>query len=205
MTTATKSDELRTAYVADLRRAARGLPKARREELVAEIAEHLREALPVGADEAETRNALDRLGEPGQIVAEEYRRLDLTPVQGGPVEWIAVGMLLLGGLVIPVLGWVIGAVMLWTSRVWTRREKLVGTLIFPGGLGAMVYLVAFAAAGTAETCSSMSSPGGPTITHCTGGGSTASDVLHIVLAVALLVGPILTAVYLARRIRRPAV
>ncbi len=89
--------------------------------------------------------------------------------------------------------------------MWTRREKLVGTPIFPGGLGGMVYLVALAVAGTAETCSGFSSPGGPTVTHCTGGGSTASDVLHLVLAVVLLIGPILTAVYLARRIRRPAI
>jgi hypothetical protein len=33
--------------------------------------------------------------------------------------------------VIPFLGWVLGAVLIWLSRLWTTRDKLVGTV---GGL-----------------------------------------------------------------------
>src|SRR5215467_5982217 len=29
--------------------------------------------------------------------------------------------------------WPIGAVLLWTSRVWSTRAKLIGTLVPPGG------------------------------------------------------------------------
>ena len=32
---------------------------------------------------------------------------------------------------IPFLGWVVGVVLLWISRLWTTRDKLIGTL---GGL-----------------------------------------------------------------------
>jgi hypothetical protein len=33
--------------------------------------------------------------------------------------------------VIPFLGWVVGVVLRWISRLWTTRDKLIGTL---GGL-----------------------------------------------------------------------
>jgi hypothetical protein len=31
-------------------------------------------------------------------------------------------------LVIPFLGWVVGVVLVWLSRLWTTRDKLIGTL-----------------------------------------------------------------------------
>jgi hypothetical protein len=33
--------------------------------------------------------------------------------------------------VIPFLGWVLGAILVWLSRLWTTGDKLVGTV---GGL-----------------------------------------------------------------------
>ncbi len=84
------STALTTAYVAELRRAARDLPKARRLELLDQIQEHLRDAVAVDASETATRTALDRLGEPGQIVAEELERLGITPAAGGAFEWITI-------------------------------------------------------------------------------------------------------------------
>jgi hypothetical protein len=47
--------------------------------------------------------------------------------------YTAVGLLLFGGL-IALLGWIVGAVLVWRSSVWTRREKLLGTLVLPFGL-----------------------------------------------------------------------
>jgi hypothetical protein len=35
-------------------------------------------------------------------------------------------------LLIPVLGWVVGAVLLWLSHNWTTREKRIGTLLALG-------------------------------------------------------------------------
>src|SRR5262249_26217803 len=70
----TMTQPLVLAYVEELRRAARDLPSARRAELVQEIEEYLAEALPPDAGEAEVRTALDRLGDPEQIVAAERGR-----------------------------------------------------------------------------------------------------------------------------------
>lgn len=49
-------------------------------------------------------------------------------------EVVALWLLLIGGIILPVLGWIIGVVILWASERWTRRDKLIGTLVVPGGL-----------------------------------------------------------------------
>ena len=185
------------AYIKQLRRAARQLPRANRDELVAQIEEHLREALAPGASEAAVRTELDRLGPPAEIVAAEYERLGVAPVSGGWFEWIALGLLLIGGLILPFLGWLVGAIMLWISRVWTWREKLAGTLLVPGGLGSFA-LFALLAAGSGPECSSP--PGGNF--HCGGAPSRVPDVLLVPLLAFGVLASIATVVYLGRRVRR---
>ncbi|MEV1292905.1 hypothetical protein [Pseudonocardia sp. NPDC049635] len=44
---------------------------------------------------------------------------------------LTVLMLMLGGFVLPVVGWLAGVVMLWTGRAWTVGEKWLGTLVWP--------------------------------------------------------------------------
>lgn len=48
-------------------------------------------------------------------------------------EWATVALL--------PLVWVVGVVLLWRSRAWTRRDKLIGTLVVPGGLAFVIYVV----------------------------------------------------------------
>jgi hypothetical protein len=48
-------------------------------------------------------------------------------------EWATVALL--------PLVWVIGVVLLWRSPAWTVRDKLIGTLIVPGGLAFVFYVV----------------------------------------------------------------
>ena len=126
-------------YLKRLNKAAANLPRARRKELIREIESHLSEALPAGASEAEALNVLERLGEPADIVAEAGT--GQAPARAGLNEWLAIPLLLIGGVVIPVLGWFVGVVLLWTSRIWTVRDKLIGTLVVPGGLATAVFLV----------------------------------------------------------------
>lgn len=190
------------AYLKQLRRAARRLPRANRDELVAQIDEHLREALPPGATEASVRTELDRLGSPAEIVAAEYERLGVRPASGGWFEWITLLLLLIGSLIIPILGWLVGAIMLWISRVWTAREKLAGTLIMPGGLGAVVLFALLVGSG-GESCGGSGGPGRPTVFHCT---QTDPPVLPNAVSIPLLVvwavASIATVVYLGRQVRR---
>jgi hypothetical protein len=184
-------------YLKQLRRAARRLPRSDRDELVGQIEEHLREALPPGAGESVVRTELDRLGSPAEIVAAEHERLGLAAPTGGFFEWITLLLLLVGSLIIPVVGWLIGAIMLWISRVWTWREKLAGTLIMPGGLAAVV-LFGLLVAGSTSKC--VSGPGVPT--RCTQAGPLVPDALSIPLLVIWAVASIAMVVHLGRQVRR---
>ncbi|MDX6551180.1 MAG: hypothetical protein QOJ31_1864 [Gaiellales bacterium] len=204
----TNAHPLVERYLRDLRAALRDMPRRQRDELVAEIAGHIEETLSPGASDAEVLTALDRMGEPEQIAAAERERLGIDELTAGWLEWLTIPLLLLGGIVIPVVGWVIGLVFLWLSRAWTVRDKILATLLVPGGLLPAVYLVA--APITMQTCTgSTGTRNGRTVEtgmHCTGGHSTAATIALIALFALLVVAPIYTAVRLGRRLppaRRP--
>jgi hypothetical protein len=113
---------------------------------------------------------------------------------------ITVFLLLVGGVILPVVGWVAGAVMLLASRRWTFRDKLVGLLVWPGGLALAVGLIVLA---PTRQCVYVDDSAG----HRHGGectGTTIPGWLGIPLLVLAIIGPLLTAIYLARRARRSA-
>jgi hypothetical protein len=113
---------------------------------------------------------------------------------------VTVFLLLVGGVIVPVAGWVAGAVMLLASRRWTRRDKLVGLLVWPGGLAIAVGLIALS---PTRTCVYVDDSSG----HRHGGqctGTTIPGWIGVPLLVLAIIGPILTAVYLTRRARRAA-
>lgn len=64
----------------------------------------------------------------------------IPPSRGRPPGRVVltIGLLLFGGLAVPVVGWVAGSVLLWTSAEWRRRDKIIGTLVVPGGLGSLL-------------------------------------------------------------------
>ena len=195
MTTETTLHPLAKQYLKDLRRRARVLPRGRGDELLADIQAHLAETAPADADEADVRTALDRLGDPDEIVAAEA---DAGPAPGrrGVLEWCAIVLLLIGGVVIPVIGWILGALLLWISRSWTLRDKVWGTLILPGGLLPAAWLVV--ADVSIESCHS-----GPHGQVCTGAPTATQQTINIAFFVGAVVLPFVTAVYLARRAQRP--
>jgi hypothetical protein len=123
-------------YLHDLEAELRDLPRSRRQELLGEIHEHIDSALAEAPthDEAEVRNVLDRLGDPSDIAEEARQRFGVPKVKSGALEIGALILLPIGGIILPVAGWFIGVILLWSSRVWTTREKLAGTFLFPGGL-----------------------------------------------------------------------
>jgi hypothetical protein len=195
-------------YLKRLKKAAASLPRARRKELLAEIESHLSEALPPGASEAEALNALERLGEPAEIVAEAVAGQALAP-RAGLNEWLAIPFLLVGGLVIPVLGWFVGVVLLWSSRIWTLRDKLIGTLVLPGGLATSVFLFLFAGTGSSKACSSttVQKVGSHTVKTLRANGdclSSGGGVNYFALALGIFIAalPVLTSIYLGRRLTR---
>jgi hypothetical protein len=143
-------------YLNRLAAAAATLPADRRAELFEEISVHIAEARAVqvttGAETSlAVADVLERLGRPEDIVraAAEDTETDPTmrlPVQRRPrqlaLDTGTVVLLLVGGLLIG-LGWIAGAVMLWVSPRWRISDKLVGTLVWPGGLTAVLAIPRF--------------------------------------------------------------
>lgn len=171
------TEQLVADYLSRLEHAAAVLPPHRRAELLGEIRDHIDAARAAGdaGDEAAARTMLDRLGDPEEIVAAAGAELPepsgvVTTQPGTGLELAAVLLLTVGSL-IPLVLWAVGAVLLWMSRRWTTREKLVGTLVVPGGPGMALWLAAFApgqvctgtydSAGNAiqETCTGFALPG----------------------------------------------
>lgn len=189
--TTTTMHPLAADYLHRLERAAKRLPRAERHELVEEITAHLTEATNAGMSDAAALTVLDRLGDPEDIVEAQLPAAD---ERRGGREWAAILLLLLGGFIFFV-GWIAGVVLLWGSRAWSTREKLIGTLIFPGGL--VSALVAGLLLATPQRCTSING----VVQRCTPGPSTTHNVISIVVVALLVVGPFCTSVYLARQAR----
>ncbi len=191
-------------YLRRLDAASRGLPRAERRELRAQIEEHLRAGLAAEPTEAEVLTLLDRLGDPEEIVAEQYGARRQATRTAGAQEWTTV-LLLLFGAALFLVGWLVGVVMLWSSRAWSIGEKLLGTLVLPGGIFGAFFVVSvlFLRAGGGAICTSS---GGVlhVVHHCTGGTSTIDTILAVALLALIVIAPIATGVMLIRR-ARPAV
>lgn len=194
------ADKLIDDYLKRLNRELAGFPRARRTELVEEISEHIAEARAdlESENEAAIRTLLDRLGDPEDIAAEARERFGIRP-KGSGWDVVALIMLLVGGVILPVIGWIIGVVLLWVSETWTTREKLVGTLVVPGGLALPIFIGLTAT--SSELCSSYN--GQPEV--CEGGRSLAASILVISGMIVLFLAPIVTTAFLARRRSRAIV
>jgi HAAS len=211
-------DRLVKDYLSQLRRAARSLPRARRQELLAEIEAHIAEARAArtvkggqGAGQqaapapegnagttqtsretaGDVRAVLDRLGDPADIVS-EAGGAQLASRPGG-LEITAVILLLVGGFLAGI-GWVVGVVLLWVSPRWRWPDKLLGTLVWPGGLSLFFILGALSWSDGACT----SAPGAPATCASTGPPSWVA----ISVLVLLIAAPIAVAAWLLRRARR---
>jgi uncharacterized membrane protein len=191
------ADRLVDDYLRRLRSELAGLPRARRRELEAEISEHIAEArtdLPAES-EAEVRTMLDRLGDPADIAAEARERWGFRRRTAGWQEVGALVLLLIGGVVLPVVGWFVGVVLLWLSDAWNARDKVIGTLVIPGGLLLPLGLLLFA--GSSESCVETSTG----FRECTGGGTS---WIGAAIVIVLFLAPFATTIYLARRRSRLA-
>lgn len=89
---------------------------------------------------------------------------------------------------------------LWSSHTWTRREKIIATLLVPGGIVLPLLSLLFSLATRASDCTNFGGPGQPTITHCAGrwlAVGSSSTVIQVVLVVV----PVIVAVNL-EKVRR---
>ena len=136
MTSRQTADKLVRRYMAQLDAALQGVDASRREEILAEVHEHIeqgRDRLDTD-DAASVRTLLDRVGDPAVIAAEagapspDSRRWDAW------APW-----LIIFGPAASGLGWIAGIAILWTSPAWSQRDKLIATVVSPAGLVALFF------------------------------------------------------------------
>jgi uncharacterized membrane protein len=207
----TSADRLVEDYLDRLERELADFPSARRRELVQAISEHIAEARAQfdSESEADVRNLLDRMGDPADIAAEAHGAPEEPPVVAAPaderrtgaVEVGALVLFLIGGLVLPVIGWVVGVVLLWVSSAWTVPQKLLGTLVVPGGLALPLALGLLAT--SSASCVQVPVAGAPNPIACTSGGG-GSQAVGTVVVILLAVASVATVAYLARQMNRHA-
>jgi hypothetical protein len=199
-------------YLERLSKAARDLPRGRRRELVAEIEQHVRDALsetPIDS-QAEMLTVLDRIGDPEEIATAAIDRPKVT--RSTTMETWAIILLLLGGF-LWFIGWIAGVVLLWSSSLWTRRDKLIGTLVIPGGLATATVFFLWAGTAAGQTCFArgpISVIGKNGSTHvmqaasqsCHGGLSGFGTAVILIVIALLLFGQISSSIYLGKRLNK---
>ena len=185
--TTVHTNKLVEDYLRRLEHAAAPLNGSRRAELVAEIREHIDEALleAGAADEVAVRNVLERLGSPEDIAAAAGAPATGPTGQTGKLE---IATLIV--LAVPFVGWLVGIPLLLLSKAWASREKaLAAFLVFaPLFLGFVLAL-----SGSESGASS------PVDTHPAGDGL---GPLETGTLVSGFLGGVVASVYLALRLRR---
>jgi hypothetical protein len=124
------------SYLAELESALAGVPADVARDILDGVAEEL-----AGLDSAAAATRIEELGDPVFIASEARAesRADAsaaprvaTPASlvGDPRWYIVVASLLVavGGVVVPLIGWVFGIAMVWMSKTWHGWEKWVATL-----------------------------------------------------------------------------
>lgn len=187
-----EADKLVRRYMAQLDAALQGVDASRREEILADVREHIeqgRDGLDTD-DAADVRTLLDRVGDPAAIAAEAG-----APSPGSH-RWDALApWLITFGPVASGLGWIAGIVILWASPTWSQRDKLIATVVSPAGLVALFFGLV-AALSAAAGCPGHAPAG------CTARGVTLPLGVAILLAVAGLAAHVLPPIHLMRTRRR---
>lgn len=200
---AARGDQIVDGYLARVESALSDLPTPQRARIVGEVRDRIARARASIADESEADvfRLLGEIGEPAATAAQARARLPAPPRTG----WLEV--LAIAGL---SLVWPLGIVLLWRSRVWSTREKLIGTLVPPGGY-AVPLLAAVLIHPVVVTCTSTYDESGKLVSSNCPAPDTFVALADVALTVILysaivlwLVLPIVSAVFLARRAWRSA-
>jgi uncharacterized membrane protein len=186
----TETDALILRYLQQLESQLGDLPADRRRELMDEVQAHITAARADLDPETEAgiRTMLERLGDPADIAAEARDRFGGHTQPASPTTpRLEIATVVL--LVIPFLGWVLGAVLVWLSRIWSTRDKLIGTV---AGLSWVL-----AGLGTISISARSGPVGSPAPL-----GPTETSLFEVALFVLPFVLPVAAAIYLGLRLRR---
>jgi len=125
-----------TDYLLELSDALADVPRSTRVEILAGVREELE---GLGQDEAAER--IRSLGDP-QFIAASAREDVAVPSEAPEPQWrstVAALLVMIGGVVVPFIGWIAGIALMWTSRAWSTRAKVLATVLPAlGGLQALI-------------------------------------------------------------------
>lgn len=201
------AEELVDEYLGRLDTALAGMPADRREEIVGEMRSHIAEERSriSGETDADLHNLLDRLGDPDEIaLAARPPAVASKPTSrsAGPLEILA--------MVLTPFIWPVGVILYWVSPRWRTRDKVIATVLPPGGYPVVLFLgelVLFLGLTGGGGCSEIRENGVLVSRSCTGLAAAPGWVEAVVAIVAviavlgLLVLPVLVGIYMARRLR----
>jgi hypothetical protein len=188
LTASARPADLIDSYLQRLRDELIDVSPQRRDEIVDEIRRHIEDqgGGAAGQSNAAVMNVLDRLGDPAEIAAE---------ARGGkaPADRTAIphrsrlGTFDMLALALLILAWPVGAVLLWISKAWSARDKVIATLIPPGGYpGVLLIMSTF-------RWIKLAADGGPAWLKIATGAAL------FTVSLLLIVAPIGTCIYLATR------
>lgn len=127
-----RAEDLVADYLRQFDVAARTMAPGPRDRAVRRVRRLLRDdLLRTEASAAEVRRYLQDLGTPPEL----REKAEAAQTRRGSSAVLAVV-----AVVFTTLCWPLGVPLLWYSRYWTRTEKLVATLLVPGGVPAAFYL-----------------------------------------------------------------
>lgn len=215
----TTTHPLAAAWLDRIDRLATGLPEERRQELLADLRDHLDTALGGDTDTPQVEAVLARMGDPADIVAEA--RDDLPPAppvltaripaeQGhrlNTAEVVTLVLFVLSGLMLvlwplAIIAWVVATVLLATRDRWVGKENLVA-LLLPFGFSVPWVVLGTASISAPECVTSASQDAAGTLTEITNCGASGPGIVGITAAVALAAAffaAIWGVVWLVRRI-----
>ena len=204
------AEELVGEYLGRLDAALAGEPPDRREEIVGEMRSHIAEErlhLPDETD-ADLHNLFERLGDPTELAqaarpAGARKEAAAAPSSFGPVEVLA--------LVFTPIIWPVGVILYWLSPRWNTRDKLIATLIPPGGYPVLLIamqILLLSSLTASGGCATVTDEYGHVISHqCTGWDAMpgweqfAAGAASVAVLVLVLLLPVLVGIYMARRLR----
>jgi hypothetical protein len=193
--TAPNAEHMVNGYLVRLESELADVPAARRNEILDEMRNHIAEQRGQLVDEtdADVLNLLDRLGEPALVAAAAHPdQIEAWP-RGGrlPVKEI------LAVILTPIV-WPVGILLVWLSNRWSKREKVLATVVWPGGVWTFFVLANLIPGG--QTCYGTVQSGRPVITSCSPPQLLTFGLNALLIVVTLL--PIAVAIYLAVRLVR---
>ena len=128
------SSTVTNAYLGELTLALRSLPVDVRREIHSGIAEELR-----GLDDGAASQRIGELGDPKYIAAAALDEVDAgtftvrESTQDKLWYTLTTVFALLFGSLLALVGWFGGVILLWNSKTWTLRDKIIGTAVIPFG------------------------------------------------------------------------